>query len=95
MATSTTLRTRTALTRIAKLSRISPRSRDGSPEEYQILFRVLEHWGRISILFIVEGIRGPFEKRHVVHALWASGNVAQEGWRHWVFLWPFRSEGRR
>lgn len=62
MATSRTLRTRTALRRIVSSLKDFATEQGWQPGEYQILFRVLEDWGRISILFIVKEYGGLSEK---------------------------------
>jgi len=58
MAASTTLRTRTALVRIAKALREFATERGWEPGQYRILFRVLEEWGRISVLFLADDFGG-------------------------------------
>jgi hypothetical protein len=62
MATSTTVRTRTALRRLARVLKEFATEQGWKPGEYQILFRVLENWGRISILYIVKEYGGLSEK---------------------------------
>jgi hypothetical protein len=54
VATSTTLRTRTLVRRIANALKDFAVGQGWQPGEYQILFRVLEDWGRISVFFIVK-----------------------------------------
>jgi hypothetical protein len=62
MALTTTMRTRVELRRIAKALREFASGQGWKPGEYQILFRVLEDWGRISILFIVKEFGNLSEK---------------------------------
>jgi hypothetical protein len=62
MATSTTLRTRTVLRRIARALKEFAADQGWQPGEYQIFFRVLEDWGRISIFFIVKEFGAQSEK---------------------------------
>jgi len=54
MAISTTMRTRTALRRIAAALRDFANEQGWGRDDYQILFRVLEDWGRITIFFVVK-----------------------------------------
>ena len=54
MATITALRTVNALRRIAEALRNFAKLQRWQPDEYEILFRVLEDWGRISVLLIVK-----------------------------------------
>jgi len=58
MAASPTLKTSTALTRIAKALREFAKERGWQPGHYRILFRVLEQWGRINVLFIADDFGG-------------------------------------
>jgi hypothetical protein len=58
MASSPTLRTRTAMTRISKAIKEFAAEKEWKPEEYQILFRNLEQWGRISVFLVAESFSG-------------------------------------
>jgi hypothetical protein len=58
MAASTTLRTITVLTRIAKALREFAKERGWQPRQYRILFRVLEEWGRINVILVAEDFGG-------------------------------------
>jgi hypothetical protein len=58
MVTIPTLKTRTALTRITNALRAFAKARGWQPGQYQILFRVLEEWGRISFVLIAEDFGG-------------------------------------
>jgi hypothetical protein len=62
MATVTTLRTTNALRRISAALRDFAKHEGWQPDEYQILFRVLENWGRISALLVVKDFGGLTEK---------------------------------
>jgi hypothetical protein len=58
MATGTTLTTKEALVRIAKALAEFAKEERWRPDQYQILFRVLEDWGRISVMLIAEDFGG-------------------------------------
>jgi hypothetical protein len=58
MVTSQTMRTRIALRRIAQALHDFAREQGWTPGEYQILFRILEDWGRITVLVIVKDYAG-------------------------------------
>jgi hypothetical protein len=63
MATSATLRTRDVLRKIAKSLHEFAAVQGWQSGEYQILFQVLEDWGRIRVLFIVKEFGGLSEKQ--------------------------------
>jgi hypothetical protein len=46
------------MSRISKALKDFAAEKGWKPEEYQILFRNLEQWGRISVFFIVESFSG-------------------------------------
>ncbi len=58
MAFSTTMRTRTALRRIVTALGEFAAAQGWQRDEFQILFRVLEDWGRITVFFIVKDFAG-------------------------------------
>ena len=58
MASSPALSTRKAMTRISAALKDFAAQKGWKPHEYQILFRNLEQWGRISVFFIVEDFSG-------------------------------------
>jgi hypothetical protein len=62
MAISTTFTTRTALKRLTKALKEFAREQGWKVGEYQILFRVLEDWGRITMLFVVKDFGGQSER---------------------------------
>ena len=84
MAPSTTLRTRTVLRRISRALKEFAAEQGWQPGEYQVFFRVLEDWGRISILFIVKEYAGLSEKEMWVR-VWDFLQESQAGRRYWVF----------
>jgi hypothetical protein len=58
MASSATVSTKTALSRIADALKHFAKDRGWRPEDYEILFRVLEQWGKISVLLIAKDFGG-------------------------------------
>jgi hypothetical protein len=58
MASSPTLSTKTALSRIVDVLKHFAKDRGWRPEDYEILFRVLEQWGKISVLLITKDFGG-------------------------------------
>lgn len=52
------MRTRTALRRIVAALGEFAREQGWQPEDFQILFRVLEDWGRITVFFVVKDFGG-------------------------------------
>jgi hypothetical protein len=58
MALSPTLTTRQAMRGITNALKDFAVKRGWKPGDYQILFRNLEQWGRISVFFIVESFSG-------------------------------------
>jgi hypothetical protein len=62
MANVTTLRTIKALKKIAGALGDFAKQQGWQPGEYQILFRVLEDWGKISVFLIAKDFGGLSEK---------------------------------
>jgi hypothetical protein len=58
MALSPTLTTRQAMRRISKALKEFAAKKGWQPGDYQILYRNLEEWGRISVFFIAESFSG-------------------------------------
>ena len=58
MASSPTLRTKTALARIVDALKHFAKDRGWEPDDYEIQFRVSEQWGRISVMLIAEDFGG-------------------------------------
>lgn len=58
MATHTTLTTRTALERIAQALVKFAKQQNWDSKDYRILFRVLEDWGRITVMLVADDFKG-------------------------------------
>lgn len=58
MATRTTLTTKSAVRRIAKALASFAQQRGWSEDQYQLFFRVLEEWGRITVMLVAEDFDG-------------------------------------
>jgi hypothetical protein len=57
------LTTRTVLAKIAKVLKEFAEKEEGlGPDQYQILFRVLEDWGEISVVLVLDDFKGLSER---------------------------------
>jgi hypothetical protein len=58
MAARPALTTKEALARIAKALVEFAKEQGWTPDQYQVLFRVLEDWGRISVMLVADDFKG-------------------------------------
>lgn len=58
MAARPTLTTKGALARISKALAEFAKDQGWTPDQYQVLFRVLEDWGRISVMLVADDFKG-------------------------------------
>lgn len=58
MAARPTLTTKAALARIAQALAEFAKEQGWTPDQYQLLFRVLEDWGRISVMLVADDFKG-------------------------------------
>ncbi|MGO9470473.1 MAG: hypothetical protein ACLQIB_34510 [Isosphaeraceae bacterium] len=79
MALSTTLRTRAALRRIAAALRDFANEQGWQRDEYQVLFRILEDWGRITILLVAKDLGGVSDTEMRARVWNYLGNALKQG----------------